>query len=63
MTSDSENYKNLRTFFNEEYHALRSYAKSRIDDAADRDAEDIVQEVALKIFSRSNSASPITNIA
>lgn len=63
MTSDTENYKNLKTFFNEEYHSLKAYAKSRIDDTADRDAEDIVQDVALKLFSRSDHASPITNVA
>ena len=63
MTSDSENYSNLKSFFKEEYHALKAYAKSRIDDTADRDADDIVQDVALKIFSRSAAASPITNIA
>lgn len=63
MTSDSENYKDIREFFAEEYHSLKSYTKSKIDDAADRDAEDIVQEVALKIFSRTSTASPITNIA
>lgn len=63
MTSDTENYKNLKTFFNEEYNSLRAYAKSRIDDTADRDAEDIVQEVALKLFSRADDVSPINNIA
>ncbi|WP_339711463.1 RNA polymerase sigma factor [uncultured Kriegella sp.] len=63
MTSDTENYKNLKTFFNEEYNSLRTYAKSRIDDTADRDAEDIVQEVALKLFSRADDITPINNIA
>ena len=63
MTSDSENYSNLKSFFKEEYHSLKAYARSRIDDTADRDAEDIVQEVALKVFSRSGTASPVTNIA
>ncbi len=63
MTSDTENYKNLKTFFNEEYNSLRAYAKSRINDTADRNAEDIVQEVALKLFSRADDASPINNIA
>lgn len=63
MISDTENHKRFKTFFNEEYHSLRAYAKSRIDDTADRDAEDIVQEVALKIFSRADSLSPIENIA
>ncbi len=63
MISDTENYKKLRTFFDDEYHSLKIYAKSRINDAADRDADDIVQDVALKIFSRADSLSPIENIA
>ncbi|CAM3402442.1 RNA polymerase sigma factor [Zobellia roscoffensis] len=63
MTSETENYNNLKTFFDEEYRSLKAYAKSRIDDATDRDADDIVQDVALKLFSRSDSALPITNIA
>ncbi|MEX0287807.1 MAG: RNA polymerase sigma factor [Flavobacteriaceae bacterium] len=63
MAPDSENYNNLMTFFNEEYLSLKGYAKSRIDSTADRDAEDIIQEVALKIFSRADSSSPIDNIA
>ncbi|MRI00893.1 sigma-70 family RNA polymerase sigma factor [Kriegella sp. EG-1] len=63
MPTNSENKKNLRSFFDAEYHALKSYAKSRIDDTADRDAGDIVQEVALKLFSRADSLSPIDNIA
>jgi len=63
MGSETDNYNNLRTFFNEEYHSLKAYAKSKIEDAADRDAEDIVQDVALKLFSRADNASPINNIA
>jgi len=63
MVSDTENYKKLKTFFNDEYHSLKIYTQSRIDDASDRDAEDIVQDVALKLFSRPDTASPIHNIA
>ncbi|NNE77068.1 MAG: sigma-70 family RNA polymerase sigma factor [Pricia sp.] len=63
MTSGTDNYNNLKTFFSEEYRSLRAYVKSRIDDAADRDADDIVQDVALKVFSRADSASPIENVA
>lgn len=63
MPTNSENYKNLRSFFDDEYHSLKAYAKSRIDDTANRDAEDIVQDVALKLFSRADSLSPIDNIA
>ncbi|MCJ7467985.1 MAG: RNA polymerase sigma factor [Maribacter sp.] len=63
MISDTENYKKLKTFFVDEYHSLKAYVKSKIDDAADRDAEDIIQDVALNIFSRAENATPIDNIA
>ncbi|HEA20420.1 MAG TPA: hypothetical protein ENH87_05830 [Pricia antarctica] len=63
MTSDSENYSNLKSFFKEENYALKAYTKSRINYTADCDAYDIVQDVALKIFSRAASASQIANIA
>ena len=63
MISDTENHKKLTSFFNDEYHSLKAYARSRIDNAADRNAEDIVQDVALKLFSRTANASPINNIA
>ena len=63
MSAETDNYNNLRAFFNEEYHSLKAYAKSKIDNAADRDAEDIVQDVALKLFSRANNLSPINNSA
>ncbi|EAR02568.1 RNA polymerase sigma factor [Maribacter sp. HTCC2170] len=63
MSEKTDNYNNLNTFFNEEYHSLKAYARSKIDNAADRDAEDIVQEVALKLFARADSTSPINNIA
>ncbi|MFK5972910.1 MAG: RNA polymerase sigma factor [Flavobacteriaceae bacterium] len=63
MISDTENHKRLNAFFTDEYHSLKAYVNSRIDDAADRDAEDVIQDVALKIFSRPQDALPITNIA
>ncbi len=39
-------------FFKSEYIRLTSYVRKLIDDAADRDAEDVVQEVMTHIFSR-----------
>jgi len=63
MSEQTDNYINLRTFFNEEYHSLKAYTHSKLDNAADRDAEDIVQDVALNLFSRADSNSPINNIA
>ena len=62
MTSETDNDKQLKTFFNEEYHNLKAYVHSKIEDDVDRDAEDIIQDVALKILSR-KEVLPINNIA
>lgn len=62
MTSETENEKQLTTFFSDEYHNLKAYVHSKIEDSTDRDAEDIIQDVALKILSR-NQRSPVNNIA
>ncbi|MFC4096013.1 RNA polymerase sigma factor [Euzebyella saccharophila] len=63
MSAETDNYTKLSTFFSDEYRSLRAYAKSRIDDTTDRDADDIIQDVAVNVFSRANSALPIENIA
>jgi len=52
----------LNIFFKEEYQSLKGYVRSKINDTVERDAEDIVQDVALKIFSRPADAVPIDNI-
>ena len=62
MAANKENYTRLSAFFNEEYHSLRGYVQSRIDDTTERDAEDIVQDVALRLFSKAADYSPINNI-
>lgn len=61
--SETDNNKKLIAFFGKEYDRLKSYIISRIANSADRDAEDIIQDVALKLFSRSDKASPINNVA
>ena len=63
MISKTKNYLKLKEFFSEEYNSLRVYVNSRINETAERGADDIIQEVALKIFSRADSLSPINNIA
>lgn len=60
--SETDNYNKLKSFFNKEYSLLKSYVNSRISDSADRDAEDIIQDVALKLFSRAETSLPINNI-
>lgn len=63
MNSESENNKKLKDFFDQEYHALKAYANSKIKTNINRDAEDIIQDVALKLFSGANRYSPINNAA
>ncbi|MEM9362659.1 MAG: RNA polymerase sigma factor [Bacteroidota bacterium] len=64
MGSTQESDQNrLTDFFNEEYYSLKAFVRSRIEDTTERDAEDIVQDVAVRIFSRPGDATPITNIA
>lgn len=60
--SETENYNKLKSFFSKEYNLLKSYVNSRIMENADRDAEDIIQDVALKLFSRAENSLPINNV-
>ncbi|MCK0161026.1 RNA polymerase sigma factor [Allomuricauda sp. F6463D] len=62
MAAKTDNHNNLTDFFNEEYGSLRSYVQSKIRDTSERDAEDIVQDVALRVFSRPDDAIPVTNV-
>lgn len=61
MVSGKEN-NNLNKFFKEEYSSLKGYVRSKIEHTTESDAEDIIQDVALRIFSRPTEALPITNI-
>lgn len=62
MAAESKNHNDLSTFFHEEYGSLKSYVRSKIRDSSERDAEDIVQDVALRLFSRTEDALPINNV-
>lgn len=63
MNSELENNKKLKDFFAKEYHALKLYVNSKIKNSVDRDAEDIIQDVALKLFSGADRYSTINNVA
>lgn len=63
MTSETDNNKKLGDFFGKEYHSLKAYVNSKIRASASRDAEDIIQDVALKLFSGADRYSPINNVA
>ena len=60
---ESDNSKKLKAFFGREYYALKTYVNSRIQDTSNRTAEDIIQDVALKLFSGADRYAPINNVA
>ncbi len=61
--NQSENSKKLGAFFNEEYSSLKSYVSSNLKASINRDAEDIIQDVALRLFTSADRYSPINNVA
>ncbi|PHR17209.1 MAG: RNA polymerase subunit sigma-24 [Fluviicola sp.] len=63
MTSETENKRKLESFFRDEYQSLKSYVNSRIRTSTDRDPEDIIQDVALRLFSGADRYAPINNVA
>ena len=48
-------------FFRRERGRLVGYVRSLIDDAADRESEDIVQDVVLGLFEQADVSAPIEN--
>lgn len=59
---EQEHKTKLSAFFEREYKKLVYYVRSYISDRASMDAEDIVQEVALNMLSRSSYGSYPENI-
>lgn len=50
-------------FFQREYGRLVRFVRRSIDDAADRDAEDVVMDVLLKLFEAADVSLPIENLS
>jgi len=63
MRSERDNYKKLTNFFGGEYQSLKQYVNSRIRTGVNSDAEDILQDVALKLFAGADRYTPIDNVA
>lgn len=53
----------LTEFLRQERQALIGYVRRRIDDAADHEAEDIVQDVVVHLFDRADPSIPIQDLA
>jgi RNA polymerase sigma factor (sigma-70 family) len=62
MSSETQRY-DIAEFFRREQSKLVNYVRQLIDDAADRDGEDIVQDVALNLFSKADVTVPIAHLA
>jgi RNA polymerase sigma factor (sigma-70 family) len=62
MSSHSENQKTLSRLFAREYHNLISFVKRYWHGDEEMDAEDIVQEVVLNLYTRVDFTSPIENL-
>ena len=61
---DKENQKEkLADFFRRERRRLIGYVKRWIEDTAERDGEDIVQDVAFNLFNQADVTEPIENLA
>ncbi|PCE63802.1 RNA polymerase sigma factor [Sediminicola luteus] len=60
---ETDNHKKLQAFFKQEYQILTQYVNGRIRANTQRDAEDIIQDVALKLFSGADRYAPIQNVA
>jgi len=52
----------LAEFLRREREALVGYVRRRIDDAADHEAEDIVQDVVVHLYDRADPSIPIQNL-
>ncbi len=53
----------INEFFRTEYSRWVRFVRRLIDDAADRDAEDIVQDVMLGLFDKADVTAPIENLS
>jgi RNA polymerase sigma factor (sigma-70 family) len=61
MTDQQRN--RIAGFFKREYGRMAYFVRALIDDAADHDAEDIIQDIAANIFLRADITRPIDDVA
>ncbi len=57
-----DNRSGLNEFFTSEYRRMAGYVRKLIDDSAERESEDIVQDVITGIFEKADITRPIENI-
>jgi RNA polymerase sigma factor (sigma-70 family) len=62
MSADTQKTR-VADFITTEWHKLVGYVRSWIEDGADRDAEDIVQDVVVGLFEKADVTAPIADLA
>ena len=62
MSADTQKTR-VADFIATEWHRLVGYVRSWIEDGADRDAEDIVQDVVVGLFEKADVTAPIADLA
>ena len=55
--------KRLAGFIGQEWNRLVGYVRSRIEDTAERDAEDVVQDVIEHLFEKADMTDPIVDLS
>jgi RNA polymerase sigma factor (sigma-70 family) len=60
---DEKGYSGIAEFFKTEYGKMRRFVSGLIDDEADRDVEDVIQDVMLNIFNMADVTRPIQNLS
>lgn len=55
--------KRISEFFHREYKKLVGYVQRQVDQAADRDAEDFVQDVMVNMFDKADLTIPVENLS
>jgi RNA polymerase sigma factor (sigma-70 family) len=58
-----QNRTAITEFFRREYGRLAGFVRTLIDEAAEFESEDIVQDVALNLFSRADVTAPVEDVA
>jgi RNA polymerase sigma factor (sigma-70 family) len=62
VSAESEKNR-VATFFREEKSRLLHYVRRWVHDTADRDSEDIVQDVMVNIFNAADVTAPVENLS
>ncbi len=61
--TETKSSRRIADFFKSEYARMISFVRGRIADAADRDVEDVVQDVMLRVFDAADMTAPVEDLS